>query len=277
MAQINSQPGHRYVGSVNVHETMPTCFGYRTRPIPSDRHIPSARRGIYPVRSARSNLSRMFFSRRMKWRSTGGQRYPDHEQPSRKCRRTLARPATATSGPPGFPHMGTPVTPNPHLPAPRRGSKGQHEARCRGRLRRFARLQTSPPWPHAGTPNLGGGRVGVRGHGSAWGGTRGPRTCPRPRGVSPLWMAGGSWVVYAAGSCPCHAPRNEPVWGERLSPLHVPLKTRVLVCTSGPRGKQTLIVSGNANVSDVVFYDVGSYMLEVIKANASNAGPSLHQ
>ena len=185
--------------------------------------------------------------------------------------------SAAGHSPPGFPHMGTPVTRNPHLPVPSRGSKGQHEARCRGRLRRFARLQTSPPWPHAGTPNLGGGRVGVRGHGSAWGGTRGPRTCPRPRGVSPLWMAGGSWVVYAAGSCPCHAPRNEPVWGERLSPLHVPLKTRVLVCTSGPRGKCHLIISGNAYVSDIVFFQVGDYVLDLIRANARNAGPSLHQ
>jgi hypothetical protein len=67
------------------------------------------------------------------------------------------------------------------------------------------------------------------------------------------------------------------VWGERLSPLHVPLKTRVLVCTSGPRGKQTLIVSGNAYVSDIVFFQVGDYTLDLIRANARNAGPSLHQ
>ena len=81
----------------------------------------------------------------------------------------------------------------------------------------------------SGADGWGFGVTGVHG-----GGTRGPRTFPRPRGSSPQWMAGGSWVVYAAGSCPCHAHRNEPVWGERLSPLHVPLKTRVLVCTSGP-------------------------------------------
>ena len=98
-----------------MHETMPACCGYKWRPIPGEHHIPSARRGpcarrgIYPIRSARSNPSCRYFSRKNKWRSTGDPRSPDHEQPSRKSPRTLARPATGTSVSPGFPHMGTPV------------------------------------------------------------------------------------------------------------------------------------------------------------------------
>ena len=43
--------------------------------------------------------------------------------------------------------MGHPVTSNPHPPAPRRVSKGQHEARCRGGDRRQARLKTPPHGP----------------------------------------------------------------------------------------------------------------------------------
>ena len=101
---------------------MPLCCGYRRRPIPSDCHIPSARRGpcarrgIYPIRSARSNPSCRYFSRKNKWRSTGDPRSPDHEQPSRKSPRTLARPATGTSVSPGFPTWALQC----HEPAPAR-------------------------------------------------------------------------------------------------------------------------------------------------------------
>ena len=168
----------------------------------------------------------MFFSRRMKWRSTGGPRSPDHEQPSRKCHRTCSRPAAGTSVPPGFPHMGHPVASNPHPPVPRRISKGHHEARCRRGVRRQAQLQTPPlygPMLHSEPRGCTGGDPG--GNGRARG---------RADGCPPS-MAVGSWVGYAAGSCPRHAPGNKPVnGGERLPPPHAPLTTRVLVCRSGP-------------------------------------------
>ena len=83
---------------------------------------------------------------------------------------------------PGSPHGHSSAT-NPHPPAPRRGSMGQHEAAA-------AR-------PHAGTLNLGCGRVGVRGHGSSWGATRGARTYPLPGAGGPPLMVGGSWVYYS--------------------------------------------------------------------------------
>ena len=173
-----------------MHETMPTCFGYRTRPIPSDRHIPSARRGIYPVRSARSNLSRKFFSSRMKCRITCGPRYPDHEQPSRKWGRTAAGPATGTSVAPGPPV--THVTPLPHPIDP---DVRTAFMKAGGGYRPEARHPPTRPGPHA-PANLRGGRVRARGPGSAQGETRGPRMCPPRASRCPCTFSGWLFMVW---------------------------------------------------------------------------------
>ena len=152
-----------------MHETMPACFGYRTTSIPparrgpSSRRGPSARRGIYPARSARSNLSRKFFSSRMKCRITCGPRYPDHEQPSRQWGRTAAGPATGTSVAPGPPV--THVTPLPHPidPDVRRACM-----KVRGGYRPEARR---PPYPPPGPMHHANLRA--RGAGSAYAGRPG--------------------------------------------------------------------------------------------------------
>jgi len=158
--------------------------------IPSTRRGPSARRGIYPVRSARSNLSRKFFSRKMKCRITGGPQYPDHQQPSRKWGRTTARTATGTSVAPSPPVTHVTSLPHPIDPEVRRACM-----KVRGGYRPEARRPPLPaPGPHApanlrvrgpGSAHAGGpgghggaraGRAGVRVYlpdGCLWCGDRG--------------------------------------------------------------------------------------------------------
>ena len=146
----------------------------------------------------------------MKCGITGGPRYPDHQQPSRKWPRTAARPATGTSVAPGPPPCNSrDAVPPPDRP---RCSEGLHE----GRGRVTSGGQT-PPHPPRVPANLRGGRVMARGPGSAQGGTRGPRMCPPRASRCPCALAGWlfivwrSWVIFAAGSSPRHPPRKEPV------------------------------------------------------------------
>ena len=211
------QPSERYVGSVNMHETMPACCGYRRRPIPGERHIPSARRGpcarrgIYPIRSARSNPSCRFFSRKKKWRSTGDPRSPDREQPSRKCPRTLARPATGTSVSRGFPHMGTPV-PRTRT-RPHRGEvlwasmkPGPHsEVRPAPDDPR-----TAPCWHSEPRGRTGGGSGSRECMGANPGATDVAAAGGRGSAVDGRGIVG---ILYATGSCPRHASRNAHVCG----------------------------------------------------------------
>jgi hypothetical protein len=110
--------------------------------VPSARRGPSSRRGIYFIRSARSNLSRTFFSRKMKCRITGRPRYPDHQQPSHKRGRTTARSATGTSVAPGPPVTHVAPLPHPIDPEVRRACM-----KVRGGYRTEARR---PPYPPPG-------------------------------------------------------------------------------------------------------------------------------
>ena len=170
-APCSHQPrlGIWYSGRVSVHETMPACSGSRTSSIPSGRHTPSARRGpssrrgIYFIRSARSNLSRTFFSRKMKCRITGRPRYPDHQQPSHKRGRTTARSATGTSVAPGPPVTHVAPLPHPIDPEVRRACM-----KVRGGYRTEARR---PPYPPPGPMHHANLRA--RGAGSAYAGRPG--------------------------------------------------------------------------------------------------------
>ena len=99
-------------------------------------------------------------------------RPPEPQQPSRNWPRTPARPATGTSvALSSHPPSGAlPCHETPH--ARPRGSDGQHEARGREGSPEAGLHPDAHPAPelHAGAANIGGGRVGVRGHGSAGGG-----------------------------------------------------------------------------------------------------------
>jgi hypothetical protein len=152
---------------------------------------------------------------------------------------------------PGFPPPRARPCPRTPPPARPRGSQGRHEARGRD-----GRPDSSPPpdslpapWPHAGRPKHGGGRVGFRGtvvsrrgmgtqcHGPHRGRAGG---CPWPV-AGMLLRLGGSCEVHYTPPVLLHVILLEKylcVWGGRLPDLHAPLSTRA-ACTSDPN-----VVSG---------------------------------